>query len=100
MPSFTLTVSAQSSNVIIKEGEFESPVASLKDIAWLAGHWRSEVLGGIAEEICLPASGGSMAGLFKLVVKEKTNFYEIFSFIEQNNTLVLKLKHFKKYSIE
>lgn len=88
------TLSAQTENVITKEGVFESPAATLKDIAWIAGHWKCEAFGGTAEEICLPASGGSMSGIFKSVVKGKTNFYEIFSFIEENNTLILKLKHF------
>lgn len=71
-----------------------SPKASLGAVAWIAGHWRGEALGGVAEEIWTPPMGGSMMAAFKLVVDDKVKFYEIETISEQDDTLILQLKHF------
>lgn len=71
-----------------------SPKADLSAVAWIAGHWRGEALGGTAEEIWTPPMGGSMMAAFKLVVNDKVKFYELETISEQDETLVLKLKHF------
>lgn len=71
-----------------------SPKADLSAVAWIAGHWRGEALGGVAEEIWTPPLGGSMMAAFKLTVDGKVKFYELETIMEQGETLVLKLKHF------
>lgn len=71
-----------------------SPKATLEDIKWIEGHWRGEAFGGITEEIWSPPLGGSMMCAFKLVVDGKVQFYEICVISEENNTIILRLKHF------
>ena len=71
-----------------------SPKADLSAVAWLAGHWRGEAFGGIAEEVWTPPLGDSMMAAFKVTVDGKVKFYELETIMEQDETLILKLKHF------
>ena len=71
-----------------------SPKADLSAVAWIAGHWRGEALGGVVEEIWTPPLGGSMMAAFKLAVNDVVKFYELETIMEQGDTLILKLKHF------
>jgi hypothetical protein len=71
-----------------------SPSANLSSLTWIEGHWRGKAFGGITEEVWTPALGGSMMCAFKLVIDGKVKFYEIATISEENNTLVLRLKHF------
>ncbi|MEM6698226.1 MAG: DUF6265 family protein [Bacteroidota bacterium] len=73
---------------------FDSPKASINDVAWIAGHWQGTAFGGIIEEVWTPPLGNSMMAAFKLVNDEKTNFYEVIIISEEDETLVMKLKHF------
>ena len=81
-------------NTLFYNDSTGSPDASLAATSWVAGHWRGEAFGGIAEEIWTPPLGGSMMCVFKLISDNKVNFYEIVTISEVNNTLILKLKHF------
>jgi len=71
-----------------------APKADLTSIGWIEGHWRGEAFGGITEEIWTPALGGSMMCSFKLVIDGKVKFYELVTITEENNSLILRLKHF------
>ena len=71
-----------------------SPKADLSAVAWIAGHWRGDALGGVVEEIWTPPLGGSMMAAFKLAVNDKVKFYELETIMEEGDTLILKLKHF------
>jgi len=71
-----------------------SPNASLPDVAWIAGHWIGEAMGGQIEEVWTPSLGGSMMGSFKFVGKEKVVFYELETISEIDSTLILRIKHF------
>ncbi len=71
-----------------------SPAAKITDAAWIQGHWRGEAFGGITEEIWSPPLGGSMMCAFKLVVDDKVKFYELVTLVEENGSLILRLKHF------
>lgn len=73
-----------------------SPSARLTDVAWIAGHWRGEALGGITEEIWTPPLGESMMCAFKLIKDGKVQFYEIVTLLQDSNTLHLRLKHFNR----
>lgn len=70
------------------------PKATLANVSWIAGHWKGDAFGGIAEEIWSPPLGDSMMFVFKLVSDGKVSFYEIGHIQEVNETLVLQLKHF------
>lgn len=80
----TLTLSASS----------VSPKANLQCIEWLAGRWLGEAFGGTTEELWSPPSGKSMMGVFRSVINDEVNFYEIVTIVEENETLLLRLKHF------
>jgi hypothetical protein len=71
-----------------------SPLANIQDVSWIAGQWKGEAFGGIAEEIWSPPSGGSMMFVFRLMNEEKVSFYEIGHIIEKGGTLLMQLKHF------
>ena len=83
---------AQNTKTLAEGGE--SPKASLSDVSWIAGHWKGEAFGGIAEEIWSPPLGDSMMFVFKLVSDGKVQFYEIGHIQQKDETLLLQLKHF------
>jgi hypothetical protein len=66
----------------------------LENIAWIAGNWKAEAFGGLAEENWSEPSGDSMMASFKLIHNGKVSFYEIEIIREVENTLILQLKHF------
>ena len=72
----------------------KSPEATLEDVSWIAGHWKGEAFGGVAEEIWSPPHGDSMMFVFKLVSEGKVQFYEVGHIQQINETLILQLKHF------
>jgi len=84
----------QAQNTISFEEEMTSPDATINTIEWLAGSWKGEAFGGIAEEIWSPAVDGSMMFSFRLIDKGAISFYEFGHIIEIDGTLLLQLKHF------
>ncbi len=88
------TARAQFAHTLQLDKNTTSPRATLSAIGWLAGHWRGEAFGGITEEVWTPPLGGSMMSAFKLVVDGKIKFYEFVTIAEENETLLLRLKHF------
>ena len=92
-------VSAQAtgpSHTLQLEEGAERPTASLADLSWLVGSWEGDAFGGRAEEVWLPASGGSMAGTFKLIVNDAATMYEFFMIVPDGESLTLRLKHFDR----
>lgn len=87
-------VFSQFEHCLIKEEGAVSPKASLSDISWIEGNWKGEAFGGICEEIWSAPLGGSMMGMFKLVSNNEVGFYEIMTIVEENETLIMRLKHF------
>jgi Domain of unknown function (DUF6265) len=72
----------------------QRPAASLKDIAWLAGHWRGPALGGLSEEIWSTPLAGGMMGSYRLIRNDSIIFYEILTLNQERGSLVVRLKHF------
>ncbi|HEX6737872.1 MAG TPA: DUF6265 family protein [Vicinamibacteria bacterium] len=72
----------------------KSPPARIDDISWLAGRWTGEALGGVSEEIWSAPRGGAMMGMYRLVREGKPVFYELCTIVEENGSLLLRLKHF------
>jgi hypothetical protein len=81
-------------NTVRLAGGSASPPATITDMAWFAGHWTGEGLGGQVEEIWSPAQAGAMMGMFRLLLDGKTAFYELMTLVEENGSLVLRVKHF------
>lgn len=91
--SISIAQNSFKNTLFLKEGE-QSPQADLSVIEWLAGHWQGEAFGGITEELWAPPLAGSMMGSFKLILDGQVSFYEIMTIVEENNNLILRLKHF------
>jgi len=72
------------------------PPATLADVAWLEGSWRGIGLGGLVEEIWSAPAGGSMMGMFRLLVDGAAVFYEFELIVEDKGSLLLRLKHFNR----
>ncbi len=89
-------ITANKSNTkLVIVGELETALEpKLENIRWIAGNWKGEAFGGITEENWSEPSGGSMMATFKLISDGKVNFYEIETITEENNSLILRLKHF------
>jgi hypothetical protein len=98
VPMLFVTVAAAqvgvTANTVRLDAGAASPPATLAEMAWLAGSWRGEGLGGVVEEIWSPPSAGSMMGAFRLVRNGTTSFYELMALVEHEGSLVLRLKHF------
>lgn len=71
-----------------------SPPATLRDMAWYAGHWKGSGLGGVNEEIWSAPNGGAMLGMYRLLRDGKPVVYELLTLTERNGSLLLRLKHF------
>lgn len=84
----------------IGEAGFESPPATLGQMDWLVGQWVGEGIGGApAMESWLPPSGDTMVGTFVQTKHgedgaEAIMFTEHMYLMEENGSLVLRLKHF------
>ncbi len=85
---------SQHSTHTLELDEGATPKGTLADVAWIAGHWRGEALGGTAEEIWSPPLGNSMMGVYRLVKDGQVSFYEILTIAAESETLILRLKHF------
>lgn len=67
--------------------------AKVADLAWLAGRWTGEGLGGRVEEAWSEPDAGSMVGYFRLVKDGKPVFYEILTLLEAEGSVEMRLKH-------
>jgi hypothetical protein len=77
----------------LAEGQ-TSEAATIADMAWLAGSWDGTGLDGQSSEIWSKPGGGMMVGAYRLVKDGKPIFFEAMFLLEQDGTLVLRLKHF------
>lgn len=91
---FSIFTSSAQNNTLKFAESTVSPKANLDQVSWIAGHWKGEAFGGITEEIWSPPLGDSMLFSFKLVVDNKTVFYEIGGIRTVDDTLLFQLKHF------
>jgi|TARA_B100001971_G_C18251136_1_gene578315 hypothetical protein len=85
---------AGTTNTLTLDAGAARPNATVGDVAWIAGHWGGEAFGGIAEEVWSGPAGGSMVGAYRMIRGEKVVFYELQTIVEQDNSLVFRLKHF------
>lgn len=77
----------------LADGEV-SKKAVIADLEWLTGAWTGTGLGGLSEEVWGTPRNGVMVGHYSLVKDGKPVFYEMMMLVEQEGTLVLRLKHF------
>ena len=93
-PSMVSAQRPQTPNTLTLDDSATRPKATLADVTLLVGHWKGEFLGSTAEEIWLPAAGGSMLGVARLYKENEVVFYEIMIAVEEEGSVSIKLKHF------
>jgi hypothetical protein len=67
--------------------------ATLKDLAWLAGHWSAEGEGRV-EEIWSEPVAGTMTGMFRLVTDKELRVLEYVVISEEKGGIFYRFKHF------
>ncbi|MFU7527187.1 DUF6265 family protein [Qipengyuania sp. ASV99] len=94
MGASSFAASAQETRV--GETGFVSPPATLDQVDWLVGQWTGDGIGGApAMESWLPPRGTTMVGTFVQQTDEGAiRFTEHMYLLEEEGTLVLRLKHF------
>lgn len=70
------------------------PPAKIEAMAWLAGYWEGEGLGGRIEDIWMPPRDGVILGAFRLTKPDGKGFYELFAVEEFEGSLRFVVKHF------
>lgn len=85
---------ANSENTLKLDEGASRPAARIADLAWLAGYWRGPGLGAECEEIWSLPAGDRMQGIFTLGQEGKLTFSEAMTLVEEEGSLVLKVKHF------
>lgn len=68
--------------------------AGLADVAWIAGDWVGEALGGDSEETWGPPKAGAMLCMYRLVRAGAPVFYELCTIAEVDGSLEFRVKHF------
>jgi len=96
IPVLLLPAALASAGPAVRSGvpDAPPPAVGVESLAWLAGSWSCEALGGVAEETWLPPAGGQMVGVFRVVRPDGPAFYEIMSLLVVDDRLTLRLKHF------
>lgn len=80
----------------VGEEGFDSPPATLAEVDWLVGQWQGTGIGGApATESWLPPTGTTMVGTFIQQTDDGAiQFTEHMYLMEEEGSLVLRLKHF------
>ena len=65
----------------------------LDQLGWLEGQWRGEWGSRTAEQTWLAPKAGEIAGLFRVIEREKTLVLELFSFVEKPEGIQFYLRH-------
>lgn len=81
-------------NTLAASADVPSAKATIADMAWFAGRWTGNGLGGVTEETWSAPAGSAMMGMFRLAKEGKVVFYEFLTLVEEEGSLALKLKHF------
>ena len=85
---------ALTANTVRAEEGAPRPTASIAEVGWLAGYWRGPGLGGECEEIWSLPAGDRMQGIFTLSKEGALSFSEAMTLVEEEGSLILKVKHF------
>ena len=74
-----------------------APVADIEAMAWIAGHWGGEAMGGRIEEAWFGPDGRSMSGSFRLVRDDLAIMYELL-LLEQDDDgeIYYRFKHVRR----
>jgi len=79
----------------LEEGQ-KPAKASIEEVNWITGHYQGEAFGGFIEEKWTDARAGAMMGSFRMLKEDQVKFYELMTISEEDESLVLRIKHFDK----
>jgi hypothetical protein len=69
--------------------------ATIADAAWLQGYWTGEGMGGVTEDMWMPAANGVMLGAFRITKSDGSRgFHQMMGIEEFEGSLRLVVKHF------
>jgi hypothetical protein len=68
--------------------------ATLRDMAFVAGHWVDGADTSRSEEVWTEPAGDSMLGMWRLVADGRARVMELLAFKEEQGSVVLRLRHF------
>lgn len=71
-----------------------APAARLADLAWMVGRWRGGEGQDATEEAWTAPEGGAMLGTWRWVRDGKARLYELLVLAEEEQGVVLRLRHF------
>jgi len=89
-----ISQSKNTENTLTIDAEENRQKATIDDISWLSGSWLGEGFGGVCEEVWSAPMAKSMMGMFQMIQKDAVLFYELCQIVQDNESLILKLKHF------
>jgi len=77
-----------------QKADNESKSAKIGDVAWIAGHWGTEMDGDQLDEHWSKPDGDCMMGMFRWMKDDKVWIYELLTIRQEKGTLVLRFRHF------
>ncbi|MCP4246425.1 MAG: hypothetical protein GY778_05185 [bacterium] len=77
-------------------GRPQPAAAKIGDLAWIQGHWASKFGPNELHEIWSPPGGGCMMASFRWIKEGQVWMYELLTMVEQDETIVLRFKHFSR----
>lgn len=90
-----LPLSAQEESIIRSEANAEAVAAvDIDDLAWIAGQWKAENSGGIAEAQWSTPADGAIMGAFRMIMNGKVAFYQFLVLGKQDGEFMVRIKHF------
>jgi hypothetical protein len=78
-----------------QEGRRPAAVATIADVAWIAGDWQGEAgPGALSQEVWAAPAGDCMMGMWRLVIDGRVRLFESLSIVADEGGPVLRLRHF------
>ncbi len=77
--------------IVSADARLNKPAPGIAGLSWMAGSWAGEHDGGMIEEHWTLPSGKSMVGMARLVIGEKTAFWECLRIVERDDGSVVYL---------
>ena len=88
--------SKNTENTLKLDAKENQSKVNIEAMQWLSGAWLGSGFGGTVEEVWSVPRAGGMMGMFQMIGKDGVVFYEMCQIVEQDGSLILKLKHFNK----
>ncbi len=81
----------------IQTEKLERTAASLSDLAWMVGQWKTETEGASEfEEHWMAASANVMLGMCRLVKAGQAKMYEICEIEQEGDSIIFRMRHFHR----